>query len=560
MAGSINIMIGGEAGQGLVTIGEVLGTALVRSGYSIVVTKSYQSRIRGGHNTFSIRAGAEEIHAPRETVDLLVALNEETVRLHLQGLSEKGMVLADEKWETGCPRCIRLPFRELAKSSHVNTVALGAVAAVLGLDRKIICKLLEERLGAKKGPEVVRKNEEAIGKIYDFARENPAGFDAPSPPESPTRRLVLDGNKAMALGAISAGLRFYSFYPMTPATSMALSLIEHADEAGIVVEQAEDEIAAINMAIGASYAGAPSMVGTSGGGFALMVEGVSLAAMTETPVVVVVAQRPGPATGLPTRTEQADLDFVLHSGHGEFPRAVFAPSSVEDCFYLARKALELAERYQSPAFILTDQFLADTMRAVKPFDLEGLGQISAGDDPGEVPENYARFMLTEDGISPRLLPGASGKLVVVDSDEHDERGHITEDFHVRRTFVEKRLRKHEGLLKETLPPDFDGRGQPDILFVTWGSSAGSVREAAAELESRGVKSATLCFKQVWPLLPAQFVDYLKEARRLVCVEGNARGQFARLLQGETGYELAERILRYDGLPITPEFILERIEV
>jgi len=369
----------------------------------------------------------------------------------------------------------------------------------------------------------------------------------------------LNGNQAVALGAVSAGVKFCAFYPMTPSTSIPLTLIAHAEEMGLVVEQAEDEIAAINMALGASYAGAPSMVATSGGGFALMVEGVSLAGMTETPVVVVVAQRPGPATGLPTRTEQADLEFVLRAGHGEFPRAIFAPGDVEECFHLTRKALELAQKFQGPTFVLTDQFLADSFRAVEPFDVAGLPPVGSYAAPAQFAEPYARYAAVESGVSPRLLPGASRNLVVVARAEHTEDGPRTEALGACVRPVEKTRRKESGIRAEVVPPVYEGPAKAEVLLVGWGSSKGAVAEAAADLGANGAKAATLHFPQVWPLVPEQFVERLREAKRVVCVEGNATGQLARLIRAETGFEIGERVGRYDGLPLTPEYVLRELK-
>jgi 2-oxoglutarate ferredoxin oxidoreductase subunit alpha len=368
----------------------------------------------------------------------------------------------------------------------------------------------------------------------------------------------MNGNEAVALGALAAGVRFCSFYPMTPATGIPLNLAAEARAMGLVVEQAEDEIAAINMAIGASFAGAPSMVATSGGGFALMTEGVSLAGMTETPVVIVVGQRPGPATGLPTRTEQGDLEFVLHAGHGEFPRAIFAPGTPEQGFRLSRKAFDLAARYQGPIFLLTDQFFADSYRAVAPFDVEALPFVAAGieGDASNVP--YRRYAITASGVSPRLLPGMTRHLVVVDSDEHTEDGHITEDLTVRKAMVEKRLKKGQGLKAEVVPPELVGDGEPDLLLVCWGSTQGAVEEAAARVRAGGARVATLHFSQVWPLVPEQFLSYLEQARGVVGVESNAFGQFARLIRRETGFAIQRQVLRYDGLPMTPEYILREL--
>lgn len=291
-----------------------------------------------------------------------------------------------------------------------------------------------------------------------------------------------------------------------------------------------------------------------------MVEGVSLAGMTETPVVVVVGQRPAPATGLPTRTEQADLEFVLHAGHGEFPRAIFAPGTPEECFHLARKAFFLAERFQGPVFILTDQFLADSLRAVEPFDTARLDWVRPHADPGSVIQPYRRHEITADGVSPRLVPGIAKHLVVTDSDEHTEDGHLTEDLGVRKAMVEKRLRKLDGMRSEVVQPEYGGSDNPELLLVSWGSTRGAVREAAAAIEASGLDVATLHFSQVWPLAPEQFIERLRNAGSVVCVEGNAFGQLARLIRRETGFEIEERVSRYDGLPVTPEFILRELSI
>ena len=556
----VSIMIGGEAGQGLATVGGLLSRVLVRSGYRIVVTQSYQSRIRGGHNTFTVLAGGDDIVAPGGAVDILVALNEETIHLHRGELSEGGIILAGEAdgAETD-GTVLRVPFGELAGDElFINTVALGLVSAMLGIGIEAVGDLLETVFG-KKHQDVLGENMRALNSAYEWAKKHGGGGYRLPPVEHAGKRIMLNGNEAIALGAVSAGARFCAFYPMTPATSVPLTLIGIADRMGLVVEQAEDEIAAINMAVGASYAGAPSLVATSGGGFALMVEGLSLAGMTETPLVLVIAQRPGPATGLPTRTEQADLEFVLRSGHGEFPRAIFSPGTVEECFHLTRRAFELAERYQSPVFVLTDQFLADSYRAVDPFDVGGLEEVIPGADPESVDTPYLRHRITEDGVSPRLLPGTGRHLVVTDSDEHTEDGHLTEDLAERVRQMDKRLRKGAGLRGEMLPPGTEGDERPDLLLVSWGSTRGAATGAARGLKNRGMTVRTLHFPQVWPIDPEHIAAELEAAKRVVCVEGNALGQLAGLLRRETGFEIVESVRRYDGLPITPEYILERIE-
>ena len=555
----IYLLIGGEAGQGLVTIGQLLSKALVRAGYEVFVSQSYHSRIRGGHNTFSIRLGKGPFFAPRESIDILVALNAETVALHRGQLTSGALLIADSAFAPDQPGTIAVPFAELGPERLWNTAALALLGQILGLPPEPLYQAVEGMLG-KKHPEALAENRVIMEKsrVWAAAHVPEHGFTLPG--EAPkAERLLLNGNEAIALGALAGGLKFCSFYPMTPATSIVLELISHAEPMGCVIEQAEDEIAAINMAIGAAFAGAVSMVATSGGGFALMAEGVSLAAMTETPVLIAVAQRPGPATGMPTRTEQADLEFVLHAGHGEFPRAIFAPGSIAACYDLTQKALAMAEHAQSPVFLLTDQFLADSSRPVAPFDPAAITPVVAGVEPDTVPIPYQRYRLTENGLSPRLLPGMSAHLVVADSDEHDENGHISEDHGVRIAMVEKRLRKIELLRQEAIAPELTGEKGADLLLVCWGSSLGPVLEALAVLRGQGRNVASLHFSQVWPLVPDQFLDILQASGKVVCVEGNATGQFARLIQRETGFAMPSRIARYDGLPFTARYILDRLE-
>jgi 2-oxoglutarate ferredoxin oxidoreductase subunit alpha len=555
---SLTILIGGEAGQGLATIAGILCKALVRQGYHIVVTQDYMSRIRGGHNTFAIRISNQKIHAPEEKVDLLVALNEETVVNHGGRMTDQSLIISDEGLKINDKKRLKVPFNKLTEEKFQNVAALGVLGALLGLDRADLQNTVHSYFG-KKSDDIVAKNDEALEKSYSWA-----GQDAGYPflrlkkIEEPQKRLMLEGNQAIALGALSAGVKFYSFYPMTPATSIANNLAAHMDSLPIVVEQAEDEIAAINMAIGASYAGAPAMVGTSGGGFALMVEAVSLAGATETPLVIALVQRPGPATGLPTRTEQADLELALYAGHGEFPRAILAPGTVEQCFHLTRKAFELAEKTQGPVFILSDEFIADSWRAIEPFDVDALDPVKRGADPGDVAGPYERYKLTDSGVSPRLLPGASEHLVVADSHEHYQDGHPAEDAAVRREMVDKRLRKMSLIEEEAVPPEYVGDEKPDLLLVCWGSTRGAALEAADMVRDKGKSAAVLHFPQVWPIIPGQFAESLFDAGSVACVESNATGQFARLLALETGFEMKNKVLRYDGRAITPEFILKEI--
>lgn len=556
MRDSRQILIGGEAGQGLVTVGQLLSKVLVRAGWRICVTQGYQSRVRGGHNTWSIRFGVGEIGAPTEAVDLLVALDQETIQLHRAALAPHALLIANDTLDALGVTGLRVPYTKLASAKHANVAALGVAGTLLGLSEELMAGAVEELLG-KKGTDTAAENRRALAESCRWTAAANASFPLPGSPAPALPRIMINGNEALALGALSGGLRFLSFYPMTPSTSIALTVVAHAAALGVVTEQAEDEIAAVNMAIGASFAGAPAMVATSGGGFALMAEGVSLAAMTETPLVVMLAQRPGPATGLPTRTGQEDLEFVLHAGHGEFARAILAPGSPEECFLIARKAFFLAELFQGPVFVLTDQFLADSYRAVEPFEVRELPGVRAG-FAGEVAVPYRRYAITADGVSPRLMPGMTHHLVIADSDEHTEDGHLTEDLAIRNRMVGKRLAKVEGLRWEVIQPQFDGPGGADLLLVSWGSPGAAAAEAAVALRDRGMTVSTLNFTQVWPLDPGQFVGALRAAKRVVFVEGNATGQFERLLRRETGFEGAGNVRRFDGLPITPGYILRAL--
>ncbi|ADK84406.1 pyruvate flavodoxin/ferredoxin oxidoreductase domain protein [Desulfarculus baarsii DSM 2075] len=554
----LTIMIGGEAGQGLVTIGQVLATTLTRAGYHIVVGQSYMSRIRGGHNTYSIRAAVGPIAAQREGVDILVALDQNTLSVHEAELRPGALVLADTGLSCGLSQCLSIPYKELAAARYENTVALGVAASLMGLDKAVVHEQLAHSL--KKQPdEVIAANAQALDAAWDWAQTNHPAFDGLAPTQAQAERLLMGGNDAIALGAMSAGVKFCAFYPMTPATSIALNLAAHAKKMGLVVEQAEDEIAAINMAIGASFAGAPAIVSTSGGGFALMGEGVSLAGMTETPLVIAVIQRPGPATGLPTRTEQADLELTLYAGHGEFPRAILAPGSVEECFHLTRKAFFLAEQSQGPVFILGDQYLADSLRAVEPFALDGLEPVRAGLRQPGLGRAYQRYAIDASGVSPRALPGFGPELVVADSDEHTADGHITEDLAVRVQMAEKRMRKLAILAEAVIAPSFEGPAEAELLLACWGSAKGPVREAAQELRQAGRSVATCHFSQVWPLVGDKFLERFRQAGRVVMVEGNLTGQLAGLIRRETGFEVGRIVPRYDGLPLTPEYILRELQ-
>lgn len=560
--------MGGAAGQGLDTIAHLLGKALARDGYRLFTCKDYMSRVRGGHNFSLLRVGEKTPRGPAKRVDLLVALNEETFLLHRHNLASGGRVIYDperfslpeEKAGIGIP----IPLQELAKEAGgkvmSNTVAVGALLVTLGLDTLTVEKLLEENYAHRE--DLVRKNINALKAGYDAASAfcKPC-FNMPlAAAGSQGEMLFMDGNQVLGMSALASGCRFLSAYPMTPATGIMNYLAGKQSTCEVVVEQAEDEIAAINMALGGSYAGLRSMVSTSGGGFSLMVEGLSLAGMTETPLVVFVAMRPGPATGLPTRTEQGELNFVIHAGHGEFPRAVLSASSMEDAFYRLNKAFELADKYQVPVIFLSDQHFADSGRSLPPFDFSRLEYNRyLVEKEEEVESPYRRYSLTESGVSPRILPGMfPNEVVLVDSDEHSEKGNIIEDAHTRKAMVEKRRSKMQSIEVEMEEPFFYGSAKPDLLLLGWGSTYGALRETVDILLERKLEAALLHFTDLWPLPTREVEKLLPEVEKSFCVEGNSSGQFTALLKSQSGLSVDHRVLKYDGRPFYAEEILEEV--
>lgn len=558
-----SIKIGGEAGQGIQTIGDALGRVFARAGYSVFTSQDYDSRIRGGHNYYQIRLSDKPIFAPKDSQNIIVALDRDSVRLHAQELTPDGRIIYDAAAlgvQHEGPAFLDIAFERLAKEHGgdaimANLVATGAVLGMLGMDPAVLMELINETFG-KKGDVVVQANRIAARAGYDYAKQGCSGCDFSTSPANPaTPRMLVGGVEAIALGAIASGCKFYAAYPMTPSTGIMNYLATKEKEYGIVVEQAEDEIAAINMALGASFAGVRAMTGTSGGGFALMVEGVSLAAMTETPIVIALGQRPGPATGLPTRTEQGELHMALHAGHGEFPRFIFAPGSPEQAFFLTNKAFDLAEKYQVPSFVLFDTYLSDCQWTNRGFDQSRLRNTDyriRGEAFKDL-ASYQRHRITENGISPLAIPGDAKHLVVTDSDEHDEDGHISEDASTRGSMVEKRtFKKLPQMQEEVAPPYLYGDVDPEVVIVGWGSLFGIMREAV-DVMSRSHRIAMLHFSEIYPFPGTKQFDYLEllgGAALTICVEQNATGQFERLMKTETGFTFKAHIRKFDGRQFT----------
>lgn len=570
MAVDFNIMVGGEAGQGVQSVGAILAGAFARGGLHVFADQDYESRVRGGHNFFRIRTGDKRVKALSGELDMLVALNEETVDIHRREVKKSGVIIFDEEQAKVKARgdgYFNVPLVKLSESTvqnrlMANAVAVGAVLGLVGYRFDILAGILAGEFG-RHGEKIVKDNVAAARAGYDFAREHGEKLAVPPirPKSGRRHHLLLNGNEALALGAMAGGCKFIAGYPMTPASPILEYMADKGRQYGVVAVHVEDEIAGMNMAVGAGYTGVRAMVATSGGGFALMVEALALAGMTETPVVAVLGQRPGPATGLPTRTEQGELWFVLHAGHGEFPRAVLAPASAEEAFHATIKAFNLAERYQTPVIILTDHHLATSYVTVDRFNLQRVeidrGELLSDEEVGKLTD-YKRHLVTKSGISPRALPGQGKALVVTDSDEHDEAGHMIEDAATRKQQVEKRLRKRNGLGSEIIKPEIHLASGAELTLIGWGSTGGAIQEAATLLKNDGTAVNTLHFSQLWPFPAEEVSAVLDNGARSVVIEGNATAQLAQLIRRETGHTVDATILKYDGRPFSPAEIVGRL--
>ncbi|MDD5465648.1 MAG: 2-oxoacid:acceptor oxidoreductase subunit alpha [Candidatus Omnitrophica bacterium] len=562
----ITIKIAGQAGQGIQTIGAALCNIFKRSGLHIFASQDYMSRIRGGNNFFQLRVSGKPISTLRQKSDITAALDKESVQLHRNDVASGGIIVFDKakfNFSGQDNLLFDVPFYSLANAIgesdiFINSVCCGAVAGLARINPDYL-ELVIRDLFAEKDEEIISKNVKAAQAGYNFARDNFKDDKFKVAPAPAGKNLLMNGNDAIALGAIRAGCKFYSAYPMSPSTGIMNVVAHYANRFNIIVEQAEDEIAAINMVIGASFAGARSMTATSGGGLALMVEGLSLAAMTETPVVVVDAQRPAPATGFPTRTEQADLNFLIHAGHGEFAKVIYAPGTIQEAFYLTVKAFNIAEKYQIPVLIMTDQHLADSLQDIEGFDLNKAGVrrfIISKEDSKKI-SGYKRYQLTDSGISPRAIPSWIEDVIYADSDEHNEEGHITEEAQMRIQMVKKRFyRKMAGLAQETEKPTVYNAEKAQTLLLGFGSTYGVLKETCEVL---GKDFGFVHLSQVWPFPSLELSPLLKNKKNVLTVENNAGSQLAGLLMRETGIKANRSILRYDGRPFNPDYLIEQIK-
>ena len=564
----LTVWVGGAAGDGIASAGETFAKACSRSGYHVFAYNSYQSVIRGGHVCMHIRIGTHKVYTHGDELDYLIALNQDTLQRYGKRVVSGGAVLYNtEKFQAKADQVangvqlIGLPVMELVGNQLMqNTALLGALMQATGLDPSAIRQLVKERF-AKKGDAVITANLDAFDKGMEYARSRcqPGGIRIGK--GDGRRRPLAGGNPMIGFGALAAGCRFYSAYPMTPASSLLHWLVKFAAKTGLLVKQCEDEIAALNMAIGAAHVGVRAMTGTSGGGFALMTEAVGEAGMTETPVVIVEAQRGGPSTGLPTKTEQGDLFQLLGASQGDFPKAIIAPRTLEECYSMAIQAFNWAEQYQCPVLIATDLYLAERLETFEGVELHEIPL-----DRGELVtqwdgNGYRRFADTESGVSPRALPGTPGTVFTAATDEHDETGVVISDVYtnppVRARMMAKRMRKLAALQRGFPPPQMDGPQRADLTLVGWGSTYQVMLEAMHALNSEGFSVNVLCLRYLWPFQSAEVRQLLERCAMTLSVENNYSGQLVRLIRMETGISIQHHLRKFDGEPFEPRQVIDQ---
>ena len=589
------IGIGGAAGQGIATPGDILARIFVRRGLHLNTYNAYQSIVRGGHILLTLRTSDRPVLSTGDRLDMLVTLNQDTMDRHL-GLMGRGSVVlynADKITPGTAAEGVQLcPFsvKELAPSAKgdlvQNTIGLAAILNLIGVEFSILEEILTLQF-KRKGQAAVDENVGVARAGYEHALRHFQPFATPLPKLDKPLAFV-DGNSALAMGGAAAGVRFYCAYPMSPSTGVLHWMARHAQQLGIMVRQVEDELGVINMAIGAAHTGARAMCATSGGGFALMTEALGAAAMMEVPVVCIDVQRAGPATGVPTKTEQGDLWQVLGAGQGDYPRIIVAPTTILDCFQTVPELFNLADRFQCPGIILSDLLISEGRSSVSPDDLNfGVpierGQLitfpetngtngdnhvngsngTNGSAGYEIVSSYKRYAFTEDGVSPRAVPGLKGYVHVVATDEHDDEGGLISDEytnpHKRRAMHEKRMHKMDGILSRIAPPEVFGSPEADVTLLGWGSTEGVIREAIEQLASQGVVANNLQIKWLVPLHTDAIMEALGKARRVIIVENNYSGQFARYLRSETSFVADGHIRKYDGEPFMPHHIVDGVK-
>jgi 2-oxoglutarate/2-oxoacid ferredoxin oxidoreductase subunit alpha len=562
------VKLAGAAGQGIKTAGVIIAKSFKRAGYKTFSYTEYPSLIRGGHNVYQIEIYDTPMSSVSQETDILLALDQPSITLHWQEIPEGGAIIydgntinlteeqitaiADKKITLYPIKLLELAQQQGGNALMKNTVALGALWKVTGLDLEVIKPVLAETYNKTK--EMVDLNLKCLtaGAEAVVLGENKYTTNL-SPKDEFKNDIIITGNEAIALGAIAGGVRLYSSYPMTPASSILSTLAEEGPKYGMIVKQAEDEITAANMVIGANHGGTRAMCGTSGGGFDLMTEALSLAGMTEVPFTCVIGQRPGPATGAPTWTAQGDLNLALHAGHGDFPRIVLAPGDAEEAFYLTTEALNLAEKYQTPVLILSDKYLAENNYSVPKFDMKKV-TIDRGKllQPSEFAANQdkLRYELTEDGVSTRWFPGDNVNTFLANSDEHTTKGYSTEESKEMADMMAKRSRK-ETTIKQALPDPviYGDPATADLVVISWGSNKPTILDAMTALKTKGIKIAFMQVTYIWPLKEETIKTFLSQSKKRAILEGNISGQLHKLIWMYTGIEIEHKLFKYDGRPI-----------
>ncbi len=572
MSETFTLGIGGAAGQGVATPGDIFALIFSRRGLHLNAYNAYQSIIRGGHTFLTIRTGVDEVTNQGDGMDLLIPLNQDTMDRHLRLLSDGGACIYNaDSIKPGtaaagvqlCP----LPVSTLADITRnkvaQNTLALGASLSMMGVGFNVLEGVFQAQFG-RKGEAVVNENVSIARAGYEYATANFKPFARPLP-MTEKRYAVLAGNSAMAMGGAAAGVKFYAAYPMSPSTGVLHWMAAHGRKAGILVRQVEDEIGVVNYTIGAAHAGVRSMCATSGGGFALMSEGLGLSAMAEIPIVVIDCQRAGPSTGVPTKTEQGDLWQMLGAAFGDYPRVIAAPLDIADCFTLMPEIFNVTDKFQCPGIVLCDLLLAEGRLSVDPKILDFKPHIDRGEmitSNGDVHDEYLRYKITESGVSPRAVPGIPGFTHVVSSDEHEENGVLISDEYTnhakRRAMMEKRMRKEQGIAAMVPPPVLKGPPDADVTLIGWGSTDGVIREAIEQLAEQGIVANQLQIRWLVPLHGDAIVDILGKAKHTIIVENNYSGQFARYLRSETSFVANGHIRKYDGEPFMPHHIVDAV--
>ena len=570
------IGLGGAAGDGLDKSGDTIARTAARLGLHVYAYNSYQSIIRGGHIWLRIRLSQEKVHSHGDRLNLLIALNQDSIERHAPEVKEGGAIVYNSD-RLSCDLdllrdnilTVPLPVRKITSPIGrfppimQNTVLGGAAMFLCGLDFQLMGEVLTDTF-RHKGEDIVSKNIAIADAGYNYAKENfvPLGYDWSF---SRIRRPFLTGNEAFGLGSVAAGCKFYSAYPMTPASGILHWMANHAEKCGVVVKQCEDELAVMNMAVGAGTAGVRAMCATSGGGFALMTEAIGQAAMIEAPVVVINVQRGGPSTGIPTKTEQADLNQVYGASQGDYPRVILAPTDIVDCYYSAAEAFNLAEKYQIPVLIISDLLLSEHTETVEPDAFTPDVSIERGEIVQDWPKEngpFKRYKMTPSGISPRSIPGVANTLYVAATDDHDEEGILISDEYtsppIRRKIQEKRMRKLRDIVREFAPPETYGPEDAEVTLLGWGSTKGVISEAVDLLNQRGIRTNQLQIRYLHPFQSDQVIQILEKGRHVFCVEVNYSAQFARHLRAETGLSVDGHILRYDGEPLEPEYIVSEV--